>query len=319
MKRFLFILTALLLLAGIPGMLYPTVAHAAAKANTADNRIQTSGGLLGRDVADITAVFGKQSRSDVSEYGFRWYVYNRDYNRFMMIGVAGGKTVAAYSNSRYITVQNGINIGTKRDTVRKKLGKPVQYLQCGNSLYILAKTDQKDQFLRDGYYITVYYDKYDSYKVTGVLKVLKAYEDRLVARPAKLTAKMAQVYARESFDLVNSIRARRNLSILKYDKKAEKLAKFRSSDMKKRDYFDHYSPEGMSPADYARKMGMQFNALCENIASGHRSAISAFEALMNSSGHRKNILNSSVKQMGAGAAYGGDRAVIVTYILYTRK
>jgi uncharacterized protein YkwD len=291
---------------------------ASAKAKVKSEPVINVDKLMGADLESVTAEYGKQQRIDPSEYGFQWYVFNKDYNRFMMVGVEGGKVVAAYCNSKYLLSQGSIKVGMTRSSVRKKFGDPVTSVRSGNTIYVFPNTDKKDIFLVDGYYVYFYYDAFDSYKVTSVLEVKKEYEAAMIGKAVKLNASLASAYSKQSMDLVNSIRARRGLSKLAYYDKAASLAQYRSNDMRNRNYFSHYTPEGKSPAYFARKRGLKFRTLCENIACGHRNAISAFEAFMNSQGHRKNILYR-VKQIGVGTAYGGDRSVIVTYILLTKK
>jgi len=325
MKRLFSCIIAFIFALGLVFIANTPVAEAKAKVKSSKKVVKSTAvmnidDMVGKSIDEVIAANGKQNRVDESEYGFKWYVYNSDYNRFMMLGVSDGQVVAAYSNSKYLLAQNSIKIGITRATVRSQMGDPVTSVQKGNNIFVLANTDQKDIFEVDGgYYITVFYDKYDKYKVTSVMKIKKELEDEQLGKVVKLTPAMIEAYSDESLDLVNSIRARKGLSLLTYDSKAEKLANFRSTDMRDRNYFNHYSPEGNSPAYYAKKMGIKIKSLCENIACGHRTAISAFEAFMNSSGHRKNILYTKIKQMGAGTAYGGDRSVIVTYILLTKK
>ena len=275
--------------------------------------------IVGKNIGEITAAYGKQSRVDESEYGFNWYVYKNDYKRFMMLGVKDGQVVAAYCNSTYLSAQGFIRLGVTRDSVRNQLGDPITTMQRGNDIYVLPNTDQNDIFLIDGYYLRVYYDAFDSFKVTSILKIKQEYEDQLFGKKIDLTPGMLKAYSNESIDLVNSMRARKGLTILTEYGKANELAMFRSTDMRDRGYFSHYSPEGKSPAYFAAQRGIKIRSLCENIACGHRTAISAFEAFMNSKGHRNNVLYKKVKQIGAGTAYGGDRSVIVTYILLTKK
>jgi uncharacterized protein YkwD len=274
--------------------------------------------LIGAEIGAVTAEYGKQQRIDPSEYGFDWYVFNKDYNRFMMVGVDGGKVVAAYCNSEYLLSQNYVTVGMTRTKVRSKFGDPVTTIRSGNTIYVFPNTDKKDIYLIDGYYVYVYYDVFNSYKVTSVLEIKKDYEDKMIGHTVKLNSALTDAYSAQSVDLVNSIRARNGLSTLSYFGQAASLAEYRSKDMRDRDYFSHYTPEGRSPAYFARKRGMKYRTLCENIACGHRNAISAFEAFMNSRGHRKNILYN-IKQIGVGTVSGGDRSVIVTYILLTKK
>jgi hypothetical protein len=76
----------------------------------------------------------------------------------------------------------------------------------------------------------------------------------------------------------------------------------------------HDSPASGGPADRARRAGIRFTRLTENLAVA-ADAAAAHDGLMNSPGHRANILDPAVTEVGIGALYadvGGARALIVT-------
>ena len=52
-----------------------------------------------------------------------------------------------------------------------------------------------------------------------------------------------------------------------------------------------------------KRDGIQFNAAAENLAYGQQSSIYAHEGLMNSLGHRENILNTHVNTLGVGVDF----------------
>ncbi len=70
-------------------------------------------------------------------------------------------------------------------------------------------------------------------------------------------------------------------------------------DMAENNYFAHTSPSGETPFDVMRRAGVQFSTAGENIARGG-SVESLHNALMNSSGHRANILSTSYTHIGIG-------------------
>ncbi|MDO5388086.1 MAG: CAP domain-containing protein, partial [Clostridia bacterium] len=57
--------------------------------------------------------------------------------------------------------------------------------------------------------------------------------------------------------------------------------------------------------DMIKNAGISYKTAGENIAKGQKTAEAVFNAWMNSSGHRANILNSSYTQMGIGVTSGG--------------
>ena len=101
-------------------------------------------------------------------------------------------------------------------------------------------------------------------------------------------------------DLINSVRVRSGLKALAVDSMDTELAASRSKDMRDRNYFSHYTPENVSPADQARKMGIKYTSLGENIAYGEHNAIFAHEAFMDSPEHRSNVLMAKYTKIGYG-------------------
>ena len=61
---------------------------------------------------------------------------------------------------------------------------------------------------------------------------------------------------------------------------------------------------------------IDFNAAGENLAYGQVSSIYAHEGLMNSLGHRKNILNTHYKNLGLGVDFNEDKQPFWTERLY---
>ena len=53
-----------------------------------------------------------------------------------------------------------------------------------------------------------------------------------------------------------------------------------------------------------RNAGITYKTAGENIAYGQKTASEVFNAWMNSTGHRQNILNKSYKEMGLGVTSG---------------
>ena len=60
------------------------------------------------------------------------------------------------------------------------------------------------------------------------------------------------------------------------------------------------------PQDRLAAVGYRWQAYAENVAYGQGSPASAIAAWMGSSGHRANILNPGLTELGAGLARGSD-------------
>lgn len=96
----------------------------------------------------------------------------------------------------------------------------------------------------------------------------------------------------QMLDLVNKERTQRGLLTVKADPELAKVARSHSVDMFARGYFSHYTPEKADPFDRMKKAGVKFLTAGENLALGRTLKI-CHEGLMNSPGHRANILNPS--------------------------
>lgn len=100
-------------------------------------------------------------------------------------------------------------------------------------------------------------------------------------------------------DLVNKARADAGAGPLQFDPTLQKVARLKAQDMVDKRYFSHQSPTYGSPFDMMRQFGVTFKSAGENIA-GNSTVEGAFNAWMNSSGHRANILNGNYNYTGIG-------------------
>ncbi|KYG32392.1 CAP domain-containing protein [Alkalihalobacillus trypoxylicola] len=108
----------------------------------------------------------------------------------------------------------------------------------------------------------------------------------------------------EMVNLVNQERQQRGLAPLTINNELTKVARVKAQDMIDNNYFDHQSPTYGSPFDMLNHFGISYRTAGENLA-GNQSVGAAHQALMNSQGHRENILNSNYTEVGIGVIDGG--------------
>ena len=111
--------------------------------------------------------------------------------------------------------------------------------------------------------------------------------------------------------LLNEERTKRNLSALRPDSALTNLAIAHSKDMFARGYFSHISPEGESPFDRMKEANIHYLTAGENLALAQSLSI-AHTGLMNSPGHRANILNPSFGHIGIGILDGGIYGLMIS-------
>lgn len=115
----------------------------------------------------------------------------------------------------------------------------------------------------------------------------------------------------EMVELVNRDRAANNLKPLEADSEMTVVARKHSADMFARGYFSHYTPENKSPFDRMREDNVRYTIAGENLALAPTLSI-AHTGLMNSPGHRANILRSQFGRVGIGILDGGRRGIMVS-------
>ena len=115
----------------------------------------------------------------------------------------------------------------------------------------------------------------------------------------------------EMLELVNRERAANGLQPLDPDPEMTEVARRHSADMFSRGYFSHNTPENKTPFDRMRESEVRFRTAGENLALAPTLQI-AHTGLMNSPGHRANILEPKFGRLGIGVLDGGRRGLMVT-------
>lgn len=116
--------------------------------------------------------------------------------------------------------------------------------------------------------------------------------------------------------LVNKHRKQAGLGSLAQDSTLSTIARGHAADMIKRKFFDHVNPSGEDPRDRA-KAGGYSGWVRENIAytiynlPGPVLVEMADKDLMNSPGHKKNILDDSGRSVGIGIVYDSKGGISV--------
>jgi uncharacterized protein YkwD len=111
--------------------------------------------------------------------------------------------------------------------------------------------------------------------------------------------------------LLNDERRKHGLRALQADPEAADVARAHSRDMFERGYFSHITPQGEDPFERMRGAKVRFLAAGENLAFA-RTLPAAHEGLMNSPGHRANILRPSFGRVGIGVVDGGRYGLMIT-------
>lgn len=107
------------------------------------------------------------------------------------------------------------------------------------------------------------------------------------------------------FNLINQERVSRGERALTLDTRLRDLGRSYGMQMFENGFFSHVSVvDGSTPADRATRAGISFYVIGENLAFAPDVYV-AHQGLMNSEGHRANILSTDFGRVGVGVIDGG--------------
>ncbi len=256
-----------------------------------DGTFSYQGVTLGLSRTDALSKLGQPDRISENQWGGQWYVYNRDYRRFAMIGIQSGVVNALFSNAALDTPLD-LSIGTPYG------GLSASKIPILDSTY----ADHYNQFKlaeRNGdTVLTVFFDNLDGKRISGLF--YRMADGHTTAQGSTVQQDMA----RDLFDLINATRVRKGLPVLTWSDPAATAARNHARDMHDRTYFSHTCLSGSSPQDRLERQGIDWSWSGENLAAGQRDVFQAHNALLNSTSHRTSILSPNFKQLGTGIWIG---------------
>ncbi|NLK20607.1 MAG: copper amine oxidase [Epulopiscium sp.] len=274
---------------------------------------------IGDDKEHVINKLGDPDRQDASEYGFTWFIYNKDYKNYIQVGIKDSKVVGLYTNSANWQSKKGIKFGSTYLEVQNAYKTPLTYIQKGNTKYYFSNSiKESNTFLIDDAYTTIFYDMHKNQTVTSVLIIEKDTELTLNGFYGEGSKELIKAYEKQIFDLSNAVRVREDLKPYSWDDLASKSSRLHSEDMAKGDFFAHTNLRGESPFVRMNNQGIRYNMAAENIAAGQNNAIYAHEGWMNSKGHRTNILGKC-ERLGVGVYFGGAYSTYFTQNFYTPR
>jgi uncharacterized protein YkwD len=112
----------------------------------------------------------------------------------------------------------------------------------------------------------------------------------------------ADYYAHESVALVNEARTQAGLARLSENAILDRVAMAYSRRMADEGFYGHADPQGKLVNDRIAAASYLAERCAENIARGQRDPATVVDEWLHSPGHRANIMNSELREIGAGYA-----------------
>lgn len=259
-----------------------------------------------------------------SEYSMNWHIPAVNYNQFYLEGVANGNLVGRYDTRKNKSLYQ-IQIGKSTiQNVKALYGAPVDSIQKGNTLYRQSYKNQYGNethgtYLIGNEYVTFFYDNMKNNVVRSITSVSKEMEQ---TKPGFYKASQATNYRNDlekmMVHLINESRVAAGLNALTYTPSYNNIARLHSIDMATYNYFSHTDRAGNSALQRMINGGLQFYHYGENLAYGQYSAIYAHESLMNSEGHRRNIMSPNFTHVIVGVAFTSNNVPYFTINFYSK-
>lgn len=273
--------------------------------------------LIGKSSNEVFKQFGEPSRKDPSSYGYEWWIYSDQAEKYMQVGVENGKVVSIYG------------LGNELNIAPFAIGQPIDQLFQTVNLETTIDIDWKENSYRfelseedlgmrplvkmSNCYAQVYIDKFtgevSSVRFMDIETLIKQRPYELVYRGELPTEEVVSEEKwkliqdgddQQIFDITNIVRERFDLNPVEWDEPTSKVAYKHSMDMFTEDYFSHDSPKYGDLGNRLKKDNVKFEIAGENIAAQYVDGVAAFEGWLNSKSHREALLNEEFTHLGVG-------------------
>lgn len=262
---------------------------------------------IGDTKDSVDESYGEPERVSENEYGVTWSAYHENYHNFMMVAYDEEEIVRGlYTNQDLVSSQSDLTLGDSKDAVHETFGEPEDIIQSGPFNYRVSNQDEYDVYQLDGNHTTIFYDVHQENAVTAIQIIdenLETGKDGIYP-PGSESLREGLEY--QLFDLTNASRAKHGLAPLEWHAEVGETARRHSADMAENEYFNHTNLDGQSPFDRMTEDGISYTTAGENLAAAQFSSIYAHHGLMNSEGHRQNILNDNFRELGVGVAFDDE-------------
>jgi len=226
---------------------------------------------LGDSLNSVVQKLGNPDRIDDKVTNLKWYVYNNDYSKFIMVGFLNDKVASIYTSHTEFVVDDTIKYG------------------------------EFEENLPSSQNFKYYIDEFGGKILYGIM----IQEDPSIGLWKKEAAKkdILPIYEFQEFDCLNAFRVNSGLGALKLDEIALKTAREHSKDMAENDYLEHTGLDGRAHYNRYWDNNGKNQPFAENIAGGDNNGLDQFKGFLNSYGHRMNMINPDADYVGIGVYY----------------
>lgn len=115
---------------------------------------------------------------------------------------------------------------------------------------------------------------------------------------------------------VNEIRREHNVAPVRENPKLSRVAQVHAEDMARHEFFGHRGSDGSRLEDRLKRVGFDYKVVAENLAGGLASPELTVDSWMESSEHRRNMVDVQLCRVGVGYVHVPGDAGKVAYEHY---
>lgn len=271
---------------------------------------------VGKSTEELIDKMGEPDRIEPSSYGYNWWIYFEDIN--FMAGVTNENQVNQIYTSTLLSDVKPFTIGQSvEDIYRFTIFESEVNVTLNDNVYTFSLNgeDQKNRLLiiYKDLYAQLYVDQVD-----GVLEGVRFIdpETLVLHQPYDMTftgemlvphvpsstvqVEVDRAAERQIFELTNSYRQKRNIPELEMDYQLKVVAQKHSKDLMLGSYSSSQALEPGNLTNRLKEAGIDQKRAGENIASNYVDAIEVVHGWLNSSAHRKVMLDKYFTHIGTG-------------------
>jgi uncharacterized protein YkwD len=265
----------------------------------------------------IIETFGDPNRVDPSAYGYDWWIYNKDHESYIQIGLKDNKVVTIFVMGENINTEP-YSITSPSSSIFKSIplvgAIDIDY-QEGSYRFELSEEEMviRPLVAIGDNWAQLYFDKFTQqlssirYLTPEILIMQRPYNMSFrgdLVEPPELAEELWEDIEdgeeQQILDLTNILRGRHQAKLVKWHEETAKVAYGHSKEMFEENYFSHTSPVSGDLASRLTDGGVMYSQAGENIAANYTDAAAAVIGWLNSDGHRKTMLDDVYSHLGIG-------------------
>ncbi|PSL48422.1 CAP domain-containing protein [Salsuginibacillus halophilus] len=275
---------------------------------------------LGAEQKEVETFLGAPEASGVeSIYDYQWDIYHEDYAAYTQVGYNDDREAVGFLTFSPDSPEiSEVNVGDDQVDARDALGEPLEHIHREGTNYVV-EDDTNDIFHHDGAYHWVFYDLAQEAEVMAVAVIDEAAEEALGGFYGEPSDDLRAGLEEQSVAQLGAIRVQHDLAPLGWHEASTATSRAHSKDMADGSFLGHAGSDGRGPFERLSDDGFAFGAAAENVAYGTAAAVYTNVGLMNSPGHRANILNGDLEQVSVGFAFDAENRPFITQKFLTPR